>query len=203
MNDLQEIWQQEANGGELLDELLQNKTFRQSSFQTPLSKLKKNLAVQTWYAAIITVGYLLIIFFFTIWQVQACLLLLVGFNLWAMAKSYSLYKTIDLDIAQANVLTELKKHHHAFKGWEKQSMQAGLLIYPFAAAGGFMLGVSVSSGISPEIWLSDQRKLVMMVVVVAILVPLGYLAAKWMNKVIFGRYINQLSDRINELEAEG
>jgi hypothetical protein len=40
-------------------------------------------------------------------------------------------------------------------------------------------------------------------IVVLVLVPIGYFAAKWMTKVAFGRYVQQLKERINELEAEG
>lgn len=203
MNDLKEIWQQEANGGDLLEQMLQSKTFRQSNIQTPLARLKRNLGIHIGYAAIITIGYALITWYFTFWQVQACMVLLIAFNLWAMVTSYRLYKNIDLNLSATNVLNELKKHDRAFTEWEKQSMRAGLMIYPFAAAGGFMLGGAVGSGKSPEIWLSDHRVLIIMGIVVLLLVPLGYLAAKWMTKVAFGRYVMQLRERINELEAEG
>lgn len=203
MNDLQKIWEQDAQGSDLLEKMLQAKTFRQKNIETPLAKLRKNLAIHIGYAAIITIGYALITWYFTYWQVQACMVLLIAFNLWAMIKSYGLYKNIDLNLSATNVLNELKKHERAFTEWEKQSMRAGLMIYPFAAAGGFMLGGAVGSGKSPEIWLSDHRVLLIMGIVVVVLVPLGYLVAKWMTKVAFGRYVIQLRDRIKELEAEG
>ena len=203
MNELKDIWHQEPNGGNLLEQMLQNKTFRQANIQTPLAKLKRNLAIHIGYAAIITIGYALIIYYFAFWQVQACMILLIVFNLWAMLTSYNLYKNIDLNLTGTNVLNELKKHYHAFMEWEKQSMRAGLMIYPFAAAGGFMLGGAVGSGKSPEVWLSDSRIMIIMAIVVMVLVPLGYLVAKWMTKVAFGRYVFQLKERIDELEAEG
>ncbi len=203
MNDLKEIWQQEPGGADLLEQMLQNKTFRHSNIQTPLAKLKRNLAIHIGYAVMITLGYALIIYYFAFWQVQACMLLLIGFNLWAMVTSWHLYKNIDLNLSASNVLKELKKHYHAFREWEKQSMRAGLMIYPFAAAGGFMLGGAVGSGKSPALWLNDTRILIIMAVVVMVLVPLGYLLAKWMTKVAFGRYVVQLKERIDELEAEG
>lgn len=203
MNELKDIWHQEPNGGDLLEQMLQNKTFRQANIQTPLAKLKRNLAIHIGYAAIITIGYALIIYYFAFWQVQACMYLLIIFNLWAMITSYKLYKNIDLNLTGTNVLNELKKHYHAFMEWEKQSMRAGLMIYPFAAAGGFMLGGAVGSGKSPEVWLSDSRIMIIMAIVVMVLVPLGYLVAKGMTKVAFGRYVVQLRERINELEAEG
>jgi hypothetical protein len=203
MNELREIWQQEPGNADLLEQMLQNKTFRHGNFQTPLAKLKRNLAIHIGYAAIITIGYALIIFYFAFWQVQACMVLLIAFNLWAMVTSYTLYQNIDLNLSGTNVLNELKKHYHAFMEWEKQSMRAGLMIYPFAAAGGFMLGGAVGSGKSPEVWLSDSRIMIIMAIVVMVLVPLGYLVAKWMTSVAFGRYVVQLRERINELEAEG
>jgi hypothetical protein len=203
MNELKEIWQDEPMGGDLLEKMLQNKTFLQSNFTPPLAKLKRNLAIHLGYAVVITLGYALIIYYFNFWQVQACLFLLILFNLWAIRKSYVLYKNIDLNLTDSTVLNELKKHDRAFTEWEKQSMRAGLMIYPFAAAGGFMLGGSVGSGKSPELWLSDTRILIIMGLVILILVPIGYLLAKWMTKVAFGKYVAQIRERINELEAEG
>lgn len=203
MNELKEIWQQEPTGGDLLEQMLQSKNFRHGNIQAPLARLKRNLAIHIGYAVIITIGYVLITWYFTFWQVQASMLLLIAFNLWAIIKSYDLYRKIDLNLTGTNVLFELKKHYLAFIEWEKQSTRAGLMIYPFAAAGGFMLGGAVGSGKSPEIWLSDYRILIIMGIVILLLVPIGYFAAKWMTKVAFGRYVEQLKERINELEAEG
>jgi hypothetical protein len=202
MNDLKQIWEAEGDGADMLEQMLQTRSFKQAGLKTPLSKLKRNLAFHLAYAVIITVGYGLIIYYFPYWQVQGCLLLLIAFNIWAMVKAYDMYKNIDLDLTENNVLGELKKYYRTFKEWEKQSLRVALFVYPFAAAGGFMLGGTVGSGKPVEMFMSDYRVVIALMVALLILVPLSYLLAKWMTRVAFGKYVDQLKKRIDELEAE-
>jgi hypothetical protein len=203
MNDLKQIWNEADNGNDILEQMLQNKSFKQAGFKTPLAKLKRNLAIHIGYAVIITLAYAFVIYYFPYWQVQACMLLLIVFNLWAMVKAYGLYNSLDLNLADHNVLVELKKHYSAFKGWEKQSLRVALFVYPFAASGGFMLGGTIGSGKPVEIFMGDYRVIIALIIALLVLVPLSYLLAKWMTKVAFGKYVDQLKVRIDELEAEG
>jgi hypothetical protein len=131
------------------------------------------------------------------------MLLLIGFNLWAMVKAYRLYITIDPDMSRHNVLAYLKSHYNAFMEWQKQSMRVALWLYPFAAAGGFMLGGIVGSGKTPEAFLMNYKIQIALAITIIVLVPLSYLLAKWMTRVAFGVYVDQLKERIDELEREG
>lgn len=202
MKDLQEIWQQsETNSGEL-QKMLSGKAFLYSKEPGPLARLKRNLVLHLVYAVVITLGYIAVVSYFTFWQVQACIALLIIFNLWAMYKAYDLYRHIDLDLTQHNVLSELKKHYDAFSQWQRQSLRIAILVYPFAAAGGFMLGGSVGAGKPPEVLFEKPTFTIALIVSIIILVPLSYLLAKWMTKVAFGKYIDQLKVRIDELESE-
>jgi uncharacterized membrane protein YhdT len=203
MNDLKQIWEQDTNGADMLEQMLKSKSFTRSAIQTPLVKLKRNLALHIGYAIAITLGYAWVIYYFPLWQVQACMLLLITFNLWGIVKSYDLYKNINLEMSDANVLAELKKHYNAFSEWKRQSLRAALLVYPFAAAGGFMLGGTVGSGKPVEVFMASPFILIALAIMIVILVPLGYWLAKWMTKVAFGKYVDQLKERIDELEREG
>jgi hypothetical protein len=203
MNDLKQMWDMDTNGEDMLEQMLRHKSFKNSAIQTPLAKLKRNLAIHLGYALIITLGYAFIIYYFPFWQVQACMMLLIVFNIWAMVKAYELYNKIDLNLTNANVLTELKKHYHSFSEWKKQSLRIALFVYPFAAAGGFMLGGTMGSGKSVEVFMGNYKVLIALAITLIILVPLSYWLAKWMTKVAFGKYVDQLKERIDELEAEG
>jgi hypothetical protein len=87
--------------------------------------------------------------------------------------------------------------------WQKQSMRVALWLYPFAAAGGFMLGGIVGSGKTPEAFLMNYKIQIALAITIIVLVPLSYLLAKWMTRVAFGVYVDQLKERIDELEREG
>jgi len=203
MNDLQDLWQQEEKTNAVLDELLRSHSFEHGTQSSPLLKLKKNLFIHLIYAIVITLGYGVLIFFFPYWQTQACLLLLIGFNLWAMANAFQLYISIAPDMSQNNVLDYLKSHYNAFKEWQKQSLRVALWVYPFAAAGGFMLGGIMGSGKTPEEFLMNYKIQIALAITIVVLVPLSYLLAKWMTRVAFGVYVDQLKERIGELEREG
>jgi hypothetical protein len=202
MNDLKELWKENGNGTDILQQLLHSQAYKKQSFHTPLAKLKRNLAINLVYAVVITIGYAWLIYYFPIWQVQACMLLLIAFNLWAMNKAWELYHQVQLNLDDANVLASLKKVHHTFSAWEKQSLRTALWVYPFAATGGFMLGGTVGSGKAVEVFMNDSRVLIALLVTLVILVPLSYLLAKWMTRVAFGKYVQQIKERITELEGE-
>jgi hypothetical protein len=202
MKDLKQIWKDESNGADMLDQILKSKSFKKAGENSPLLKLKRNLAIHLGYAVIITLAYALIIYYFPYWQVQACMLLLIIFNLWAMQKAYHLYKNINPNPAEHNVLEELKNHHNSFSEWQKQSLRVALFVYPFALSGGFMLGGTVGSGKSVEEFMSKGSVLIALIIAIIVLVPLSYLLAKWMTRVAFGKYIDQLKERIDELENE-
>lgn len=202
MKDLQEIWQQPVPDSSELSKMLSSKAFLYSKEPGPLARLKKNLVIHLVYAVVITLGYLAILFYFHYWQVQACIGLLVIFNAWAMYKAYRLYAGIELDLTQQNVLSELKKHYNTFSEWQRQSLRIAILVYPFAAAGGFMLGGAVGAGKPPEVLFEKPFFSIALVISIIVLVPLSYLLARWMTKVAFGKFVDQLKVRIDELESE-
>jgi hypothetical protein len=202
MNDLKELWKENGNGTDMLQQVLQSKSFKKQGLHSPLAKLKRNLTIHLVYAVVITMGYALLIYYFPIWQVQACMLLLIVFNLWAMIKAWGLYQQVALSTEATNVLTALKKVHSMFKEWEKQSLRVALWVYPFAATGGFMLGGTVGSEKTVEVFMGDYRVLIALAIMLVVLVPLSYWLAKWMTRVAFGKYVQQIKERIDELETQ-
>lgn len=202
MNDLRELWKDNGNGGDLLIEVLKSKSFRKEPVHSPLVKLKKNLVINLGYAVVITLVYAGLFFYFPMWQVQACLLLLIGFNLWAIYKAWELYNHVEVTLKGENVLSSLQKVYQTFITWDKQIQRIGLFIYPFAAAGGFMLGGTLGSQKSVENFMGDFRVQIVLGVAILVLVPLCYLLAKWLNKMAFGKYVAQIKERIDDLEGQ-
>jgi hypothetical protein len=77
-----------------------------------------------------------------------------------------------------------------------------LWVYPFAATGGFMLGGTVGSEKTVEVFMGDYRVLIALAIMLVVLVPLSYWLAKWMTRVAFGKYVQQIKERIDELETQ-
>lgn len=200
--DLQEIWKSTEANDALLGQLLQQRSFLRQRSKGPLQKLRRNLSINLSFAAIITLVYALLIFFFPLWQVQLALCIVSAFNIWIMVTGYRLYQSIDPDLGHDNVLETLKTHYQNFQAWFRQQMRVSLFIYPVAFTGGYLLGGALGSG-KPinEFFL---HKLVYWVFFIGMIVMTigGYYLARYLNRVAFGKYVDQLKASIDELEQD-
>ena len=79
--------------------------------------------------------------------------------------------------------------------------QAGLLIYPVSATGGFMIGGSVGAGKSITEVMQKPGMIIALLIALIILVPLCFYLAKWMSKKAFGKYAEQLKQNIEMLKS--
>lgn len=200
--DLQEIWNSTEGKGDILDSMLQQKHVLHLPSKGPLEKLRKNLALNLSFAVIITLGYAYLIFYFPYWQIQVGLLITIFFNLVLMWQAYQQYKNIEPALSTTNVLQNLKHIHASFKKMCRQQERAALLVYPVACAAGFMLGGVVGSGKTVEAFMSKSVAQIALAICIVVLVPVCYYLAKWMNKIAFGKYVDQIKEHIDALERE-
>jgi hypothetical protein len=186
-----------------LSSLLQQKRLSKLSSHNPLQKIKRNLLISMIWGIAICAAYVMIIFYFRIWQVQVSMGLVLLFSVWALYTSYQQYKKIDTAVSSVNpVLLELKRNHQSLTTWSKTQQHVALLIYPISATGGFMLGGVAGSGKSVEDFMGNPFILVALLITLAILVPACYYLAKWMFNYSFGKHLNILQKNIQELEEE-
>lgn len=200
--DLKDIWNATDNKGDILDALLEKKQFMHHASTGPLKKLRSNLQKNLGFAVIITLGYAYLIYYYPIWQVQVGLWISICFNLVLMWQAYTQYKNIDPALNGGNVLQTLKHIHASFTNMFRQQERAGLLVYPVACAAGFMLGGVEGSGKTVEEFMSKTAVQIALLICILVLVPVCYYLAKWMNKVAFGKYVDQLKEHIDALERE-
>lgn len=198
--DLQEIWKSTEADDALLGQLLQQRSFLRQRSKGPLQKLRRNLSVNLTFAAVITLGYALLIFYFAWWQVQLALCIVSAFNIWIMVTGYRLYQTIDPDLSHDNVLETLKTHYQNFQAWFRQQMRVSLFIYPIAFSGGYLLGGALGSGKPIEVFFSHQLVYWVFFIGMVVMTIGGYYLGRYLNRVAFGKYVDQLKATIDELE---
>ncbi len=168
-----------------------------------LQKIRKNLRLNIYWGAVVCLLYVVIICRYPLWQVQAALGIVLAFSLWAIYSAWVEYKKLGPDISAANsLLDELKRHHRSLQKWIAIQKRVALFIYPISAAGGFMLGGFIGSGKPVAVFMSKPIVVIILLAVIAILVPLCHLLAKWMFKLSFGKCLDKLGQNIRELEAE-
>jgi hypothetical protein len=185
-----------------LSSLLRPSKLSGLSSKNPLEKIRKNLLKNILSVAIICTGYIAIIIYFRIWQVQLSIGLVLLFSLWGLYTAIVQYKKLKTTVSVSPVLDELKRHHESITAWMKAQQRVALLIYPISAAGGFMLGGVLGSGKTVEVFLSKPFVIVALIIAVAILTPAAHYLAKWMCKYSFGKHLDALKENIEALEAE-
>jgi hypothetical protein len=78
--------------------------------------------------------------------------------------------------------------------------QISWILFPLCAAGGFLLGISLKQDAFEK--LHNPMVITSMLVTMAVLTPLAYYLAKWMNKIAYGKYSDQLKNLIDQLTED-
>ena len=198
--DIENIWKQNSGSDDALNKLLQQYDFGNLHSKLPLKKLKKNLLMGMIWALLITAGYITLFFFLHFWQVYFCLGVLIIFNTWIMIESRKLYKEIPSTITPSNsIKQELINNYNSFKKWWSLQLKVSLMVYPIAAAGGFIIGGVLGSGKTVEAFLYNFRMLGILAITILVLMPISYYAAKWVYNHAYGKHLKKLRLLIDEL----
>lgn len=187
--DSENVWQQSGGSDDALNKLLQQSDFNNLHSKLPLNKLKKNLLIGITWAALITVAYIVLLFFVQLWQVYITLSVLIFFNIWIAIDTWKLYKNISVDITVAN----------GFQRWWSLQQRASLFVYPIALTGGFILGGFLGSNKAVESFLYNSKMLSILGIIILIVMPVCYYGAKWMFNYAYGKHLKKIKMFIDEL----
>lgn len=170
--------------------------------QHPLTKLRRALLINMGFAVVITLGLLAVMVRVEYLLVNVLLGAVVVFNTWALWTAHRVRRRLPAHVsADHALLDELRLHADATDAMMRMQERVSLFVLPIAATGGFLLGGTASSGVTPLELLAKPPVVVSLFVSLAVLVPLTYLLGRWMNRVAFGRHVQDLRRRIAELEA--
>ncbi len=198
--DIENTWQHGGGSDDMLKKMLQQTDFHNIQSKLPLKKLKRNLLIGMFWAALITLLYIILFFFIHLWQVYIALCVMTFFNIWIMIDTWKLYKNTNENITPSNSLKqELQKNYNGFQNWWKLQEKAGLFVYPIAAAGGFIIGGVEGSGKPVEVFLYNFKMIGVLVISLLVLVPICYYGARWMFNYAYGKHLKKLKNLIDEL----
>lgn len=186
---------------EELNRMLQPGFSRRLQPNHPLEKLKVNLVINISWGIVITVAYLVIIWMYPIWPVVLALVITGMYNIVVLNLALNLYRSIKTTISGAvSLLESLKKHHADIEAWGRLQMKMAIWVYPFATAGGYILGGTLGSGKTVEQLMQQPAFLWVLPLAILVFVPLGYFMAKWMFNKSFGRHLDALKKTIQAIE---
>ncbi|RTL60677.1 MAG: hypothetical protein EKK37_00535 [Sphingobacteriales bacterium] len=199
--NLEEQWKNMEKEDEDLSSLL-NRGIVKSPSKDPLEKIKRNLLINAFLGMVIAAGYIVVFFYFPVWQVLLSIGIVFVFTVWAVIKTLFLYRDLQKKNNGSSVLQEMERHYNAIQTWSRIQLQAGLFIYPVSAAGGFMVGGTLGSGKPISEFMQKPFIILTLLITIVILVPICFYFAKWMCKKAFGVYAHQLKENIDRLKAK-
>lgn len=167
-----------------------------------LGKLRRAIRVNLGFAVVITLGLLLLMTQIADPIVLLCLLVVLVFNGWAIITTLQLHRSLPDHIpAERGLLQVMRDHAQTIQHWMIAHRRVALFIYPIAATGGFLMGGSAGSGVSPAALMQRPTMWLFLLITLLVLVPLSHFLARWMTRVAFGGHLDALRARIAELEA--
>jgi len=205
MDELQKAWQklqekQFANA-EIKKETIIESIYKES--HSPLMELKKRTKYKLYwiifFAVVNTTALLL-----TLHNLDYTLILSV-FEVYLLASlAYTLYqvnKIVKLSLSEdlKHVVKEYYKRVKTILHFEES---IALIFMPIAALGGGFIGAMYKGGVPLEEVIQRPKLLLTLIVVIIIYTPIGYFAAKWGNRKVYGSYLKQLEGYIQQMESK-
>ncbi|MBC7826412.1 MAG: hypothetical protein H7122_01600 [Chitinophagaceae bacterium] len=197
----EELWKNSSENDDDLSALIKPGLSKLRS-KDPLNKLKRNILAGAILGLLISACYVYIMAKFPVWQVFVCIGIVFTFTVWASLQSLLLYKEISRTTPGNSLLQELESHYAKIKKWMNIQQQAALFIYPVSATGGFMIGGSLGAEKTISEVMQKPAMIIALLITLAILVPICYYFARWLNKKAFGKYAEQLKQNIDTLNLE-
>lgn len=174
---------------------------RATASRHPIAKLKRNYLIKTSFAAFFLLGFVVCLFLFEGWIIRGLLAIVIASYVGFLVSSLSVYKklTADLPVDRSliDMLTQTKDMIETNLRFEQRM---GLMVYPFAAAVGFLMGFNASGRAVAEVF-SRNTLLVIFALTIIVITPIGYLVARWATKRSYGKALEEIGRLIEELRT--
>lgn len=201
MDKLKQVWRelkvQTTGQADLTTEEIQETVRSKSS--GVIAKLHHKVKVKFYFALFFTIAIGVgLPFAFPLASQVLLLILLLAY----LIGSVLLYQEMQIlskgiDMSQ-DIRRGMKAYHQRIKHVLHYEEVIGLTLYPVSASGGFFLGMQAVDR-DAEI-MTRPSDWVILVIILIILTISGHLLTKYLNRISFGKYLDQLEDSIRELE---
>ena len=202
--DLQLAFAQLAPRDPAFEQRLRRTTSERQRSNHPVWKLRRAIRLNLVFGVLITTGYLALFPLLGHVAVLVFFALVFMYNVWSIVHTFRLYKRIPAHVpADHDLLNVLREQAEATTAWMKLHQRTGLIMYPLAVTGGFLVGGMHGSGLSPALFMAKPHVQLALVVALVVLVPLCHFLVRWMTRTAFGVHVEAMRARIAELEGNG
>lgn len=202
MDELKEAWNRSKEARGAFDRLTKEEiqaNVRARSIGV-LDKLRKKVYVKFWFCVGIGLAIAVFVPFVYPTASQVLLLVLLVAYVTGAILLYREQKVLGqgVDMAQ-DIAHGLKAYHKRIKAVIRYEELTGLILYPVSISGGFLYGMqaydrSLLIMNNPSDWL-------VLTVSLLVVTPLAHLVTRQMNKLTFGKYLEELEQNIRELDT--
>lgn len=167
--------------------------------KSPLFVLRRGAYLNLAFTAAFIILFGILFFRFPHPYIRICLGVLVLSYLAALLFTiYKLKKLPPLQDMSGALLPVMKAYHDQLRSWLDWQEKVALFIYPVSVLGGAFLGIASEGNLDellqkpPVLWILGITTLVV--------TPAAHWLARWMGRVAFGKYLDQLKTNIEHLE---
>lgn len=169
--------------------------------QSPLAILRRNAKINMGFAAVFLAGFCVLFVLYPHPYIRLCFgVLILAYLAALLFTTYKLRRLPPIPDMGGAVLPVMKAYHDQLRAWIDWQEKAALFIYPVSAAGGGMLGIASVADLDTV--LQKPAVLWILGIVVVVLTPAAHWLARWMGKVAFGKYLDQIKTNIDLLEKQ-
>jgi hypothetical protein len=166
---------------------------------SPLIVLRRN----AWINMAFAVAFLILFVALFVWYphpyIRICLsVVMLAYLAAILFTAYKLRNLPPLPDMAGALLPVMKAYHDQLRSWLDWQEKVALFIYPVSTLGGGLLGIS-SEGNLDEV-LQKPPVLWILAIAAILLTPAAHWLARWMGKIAFGKYLDQLKTNIDLLE---
>lgn len=165
----------------------------------PVRKLERAFLAGLVFIVIFELVFCSLLWFFEHPLVRLFLVLVIICYILFFIWNYKVYRVIRKGIDfGGNLKRTLNQIYNDVNASLRFQRKAALFIYPIAASAGFLIGFATQK--DPSVMMDKPWIILVMVTTAIVLTPAGYYLAKWMEKVSYGKYCDQLKLLIDEMQ---
>lgn len=172
----------------------------------PVQKLIRSFQITLGFSIVFGLFFLALLFVFEPWIIRFFLVLLVLAYLFFFLYNLKTYKKIkeQWDHPFDSPLKDaFPKIHDIVHSSIRFQEKAALYIYPISITGGYLMGLFSGNSTNFEKNLTNIQVLVALGICMIILTPACYYLARWMYKISYYKYLQQLQSLTEEMQREG
>lgn len=167
----------------------------------PVSKLKRNYFVKMAFSFLFLLISVELLFIFDDLYIRVGMALVTCAYVIFLVSAWTTYRKIKVDLPiDGSLKVALLYTIDIIETNLKFEERAALVVYPFAVASGFLMGLTAGGEKASRVF-SEPFFGVVLIISILVLTPLCYLVARWMNKVSYGKCISEMKAMVADLES--